>query len=133
MPSAEENKALARRFLEAQAKGDLETLDELMASDFVDRSVLPGQGPTREDYKESLVEMLAAFTNTSFTVENQVAEGDFIASRFEGRSVHKGTFLGVAPTGEERTYTGMTLHRVVAGKIAEEWGESDYLSVLEPA
>ena len=41
--------------------------------------------------------------------------------------------MGVAPTGEERTYTGMTFHHVVAGRIAEEWGESDYLSVLEPA
>jgi predicted ester cyclase len=133
MPSAEENKALARRFLEAQAKGDLETLDELMASDFVDRSVLPGQGPTREDYKRSVVEMLAAFSNTSFTVENQITEGDIVASRFKGRSVHRGTFLGVAPTGDETTYTGMTFHHVVAGKIAEEWGESDFLSVMEPA
>jgi ketosteroid isomerase-like protein len=69
MPSAEENKALVRRFLEAQARGDLETLDELMALDFVDRSVLPGQGPTREDYKRSVVEMLAAFSNTSFRGE----------------------------------------------------------------
>jgi predicted ester cyclase len=133
MPSAEENKAVVRRFLEAQAKGDLETLDELMASDFVDRSVLPGQGPTREDYKRSVVEMLAAFANTSFTIENQIAEGDFVASRYTGRSVHRGTFLGVAPTGEEATYTGMTFHRVAAGKISEEWGESDFLSVIEPA
>src|SRR5919199_717097 len=130
---SEEKKALARRFLEAQAKGDLEALDELMAPDFADRSVLPGQGPTREDYKRSVVEMLAAFSNTSFTVESQVAEGDLVASRFTGRSVHRGTFLGVAPTGEETTYTGMTFHHIVAGKIAEEWGESDFLSVMEPA
>jgi ketosteroid isomerase-like protein len=59
--SAEENKALARRFLEAQASGDLDTLDELMAPDFVDRSVLPGQGSSREDYKRSVVDMLGAF------------------------------------------------------------------------
>ena len=45
----EENKIVARRFLEAQAKGDMETLDELMAPDFVDRSLLPGQKPGRED------------------------------------------------------------------------------------
>jgi steroid delta-isomerase-like uncharacterized protein len=133
MPSAEGNKGLVRRFLEAQAKGDLETLDGLMASDFVDRSVLPGQGPTREDYKRSVVEMLEAFSNTSFTVEEQIAEGDFVASRFTGKSVHRGTFLGVAPTGEETSYSGMTFHRVVEGKIAEEWGESDFLSVIEPA
>jgi steroid delta-isomerase-like uncharacterized protein len=131
--SAEENKALARRFLEAQAQGDLNTLDELMAPDFVDRSVLPGQGSSREDYKRSVVEMLGAFRNTSFTVESQITEGDLVASRFTGRSVHSGTFLGVAPTGEETTYSGMTFHRIADGKIAEEWGESDFLSVIEPA
>ncbi len=131
--SAEENKALARRFLEAQAKGDLEVLEELMAPDFLDRSVLPGQGPTREDYKRSVLEMLAAFSNTGFAVESQIAEGDLVASRFTGTSVHRGAFLGVAPTGEETTYTGMTFHRIVAGRIVEEWGESDFLSVVEPA
>jgi steroid delta-isomerase-like uncharacterized protein len=131
--SAEENKALARRFLEAQARGDLETLDELMAPDFVDRSVLPGQGSSREDYKRSVVEMLGAFPNASFTVESQIAEGNLVASRFTGRSVHRGTFLGVAPTGDETPYSGMTFHRIADGKIAEEWGESDFLSVIEPA
>src|SRR5215212_7221404 len=105
----------------------------MMAPDFVDRSVLPGQGSSREDYKRSVLEMLGAFSNISFTVESQIAEGDLVASRYLGRSVHTGTFLGVAPTGEERAYTGMTFHRIVAGKIAEEWGESDFLSVIEPA
>ena len=133
MSKEEENKALARRFLEAQAKGDLETLDELMAPDFADRSVLPGQGSTREEYKRSVVEMLVAFSNASFTVEKQIAEGDFVATRYTGRSVHRGTFLGVAPTGEETTYTGMTFHHIASGKIVEEWSESDFLSVIEPA
>jgi ketosteroid isomerase-like protein len=105
--AAEENKALARRFLEAQAKGDLNTLDELMAPDFVDRSVLAGQGSSRENYKRSVVEMLAACSNTSLTGESQIAEGDLVASSFTGRSVHRGTFLSVAPTGEETTYTGI--------------------------
>jgi predicted ester cyclase len=131
--SVEENKTLARRFLVAVAKADLQTLEELMAPDFVDRSVLPGQGSSREDYKHSVLQMQAAFSNTSFTVESQIAEGDLVASRSTGKSVHKGAFLGVAPTGEETTYTGMTFHRIVAGKIAEEWGESDFLSVMEPA
>jgi serine phosphatase RsbU (regulator of sigma subunit)/predicted ester cyclase len=104
-----------------------------LAPGFVDRSLLPGQGPSREDYMRSVVKMLDAFSNRGFTVEDQVTEGDLVASRFSGKSVHKGTFLGVAPTGEETTYTGMTFHRIVAGKVAEEWGESDFLSVLEPA
>jgi predicted ester cyclase len=130
---SEENKALARRFLEAQAKGDMETLDELMAPYFVDRSLLPGQKPSREDYKRSLADMLDRFSNTGFSVEAQFAEGDYVVSRFTGTSVHRGEFLGAAPTGRETNYSGITIHRVADGKIVEEWSESDNLEVLQPA
>jgi steroid delta-isomerase-like uncharacterized protein len=130
---SEKNKALARRFLEAQAKGDMETLDELMAPDFADRSLLPGQKPSREDYKRSLADMLDRFSNTGFSVEAQFAEGDHVVSRFTGTSVHRGEFLGAAPTGRETSYTGITIHRVADGKIAEEWSESDNLEVVQPA
>jgi steroid delta-isomerase-like uncharacterized protein len=129
----ENNKAVARRFLEAQAKGDMETLDELLAPDFVDRSLLPGQKPGREDYKQSLANMLSVFSNTSFTVEAQIAEGDQVVSRFVGRSVHRGKFLGVDPTGEETSYSGITIHRITDGKVVEEWSESDNLEVVQPA
>ncbi|MDQ3913054.1 MAG: ester cyclase [Actinomycetota bacterium] len=130
---SEKNKALARRFLEAQAKGDMETLEELMAPNFVDRSLLPGQKPSREDYKQSLADMLAVFENTSFTIEAQIAEGDQVVSRYKGTSVHRGKFLGVNPTGQETSYSGITIHRIVDGKIVEEWGESDNLEVVQPA
>ncbi len=127
------NKSVARRFLEAQARGDMETLDALMAPDFVDRSLLPGQKPGREDYKQSLANMLSVFSNTSFTVEAQIAEGDQVVSRFMGRSVHRGKFLGVDPTGKETSYSGITIHRIADGKIVEEWSESDNLEVVQPA
>ena len=89
---AERNKALVRRFLEAQANADLETLGELMAPDFADRSLLPGQGSSREDYKRSVQEVHAAFSHTSFRVESQIVERDLVASRFTGSSVHHGMF-----------------------------------------
>ncbi len=131
--SAEENKALARRFLEAQAKGDLETLDELLAPDFVDRSLLPGQGSSREDYMRSVVEILATFSNVDFSIEDQIAAGDKVVTRYTGRSVHRGEFMGAAPTGEEADYSAIHIHRIADGKIAEEWSESDFLSVMQPA
>ena len=130
---SEENKELARRFLEAQAKGDMKTLDDLMVPDFVNRSLLPGQKPSREDYKQSVTDMLAVFSNTSFTVEAQIAEGDQMVSRFTGTSVHRGRFLGADPTGQETSYSGITIRRVADGKIVEEWSESDNLEVVQPA
>jgi signal transduction histidine kinase len=129
----EENKIVARRFLEAQAKGDMETLDELMAQDFADRSLLPGQRPGREDYKQSVAEMLAVYANTGFTIEAQIAEGDHVVSRYTGSSVHRGKFLGVDPTGRESGYSGIAIHRIACGKIVEEWAEADNLEVVQSA
>ena len=133
MSTQEENKILARRFLEAQAKGDIETLDELMAPDFADRSLLPGQKPGREDYKQSVSDMLAVYVNTGFTVEAQIAEDDYVVSRYTGSSVHRGKFLGVDPTGKESSYSGIAIHRISDGKIVEEWSEADNLEVVQTA
>src|SRR5215211_4538859 len=80
---AEENKAIVRRFLEeTKTKGNLDVIDELAAPNFVDRSLMPGQGPTREDYKRSLAQMLEDFSSTSFTIEEQVAEGDTVVTKY---------------------------------------------------
>ena len=81
MSSAEEkNNALARRFLEAQTKCDLAAMDEMMASDFVDLSLLPGQAPDREGFKRSVVENMAPFSDISITIDEQVAEGDKVTT-----------------------------------------------------
>lgn len=129
--SAEENKALAQRFLEAQVKGDLETLDELLAPDFVDRSLLPGQGSSREDYMQSVVEIFATFPNVSFSIEDQIAAGDKVVTRYTGRSVHRGDFMGAAATGEEADVSGIYIHRIADGKIAEEWMQEDFLGIYQ--
>ena len=122
--SADENKALVRRFLRAMGEGDLDAMREVMAPDFVDRSVLAGQEPDREGYLRGVLEEDATFSITSFTVEDQIAEGDKVVTRFRSRSIHdRGEFMGVAPTGKEIEVTGTIVHRVLGGKIAEEWGE----------
>jgi hypothetical protein len=79
--TAKENKAIARRFEEELAKGNLDVIDELLSPDFVDRSLMPGQGPTRENYKLSMKESNDAFPITSITIEEQVAEGDTLQLR----------------------------------------------------
>src|SRR5215212_1312573 len=125
MPSAEENKALTRRFMEAQTNADLDTLDELLSPDFVDHSLQPDQEPGREGYLKAVAEDHAIFSNIRINIEELVAEGDVVISRLKMRRVHdREKFLGVAPTGMELTTTAMVLHRVVGGKIVDEWSES---------
>ena len=79
--SAEENLALVRRFFEAQARGDLDALDEILADDFVDRSLLPSEDPDREGYKRSVAEDHAAFSELRYIIEDQVATDDKVVSR----------------------------------------------------
>ena len=125
MPSAEENKALVRRFIEARDKGDLETLDELLAPDFVDNSLFPGQEPGREGYMQSATEEQATFSYVRTNIEDQAAEGDKVISRLSAKRIHdRGEFLGIAPTGMEFKTTAIVIHRIQGGKIVEEWSES---------
>ncbi len=134
MSSAEENKAIVRRFLEELVEGNLDVIDELLAPNFVDRSLLPGQRPDREGFKQSIAEMNAPFSDLRITIEHQVAEGDKIVTSYTGSSTHdRGTFMGVPPTGKRETFTNVVIHRVAGGKIVEEWSHGDTATIMQPA
>ncbi len=121
--SAEENMALARRLVEAQVKGDLDAIDELMAPDFINHTkLLPGQQPDREGYMRGISAYHAAFSDVRFVIEDQVAGGDKVVTRLVVHSLHdRGELMGVAPTGREITSRAIVIHRISEGKIAEEW------------
>jgi serine phosphatase RsbU (regulator of sigma subunit)/predicted ester cyclase len=128
--SAEENMALARRFMEARVKGNLEAVDEIMAPHFVNHtSVLSVQEPDREDAIRAIAQLSAAISNPSIHFEDQVAAADKVVSRFVVHATHdRGELMGVAPTGRELTWMAIFIHRISEGKIAEEWGGSMGLS-----
>jgi serine phosphatase RsbU (regulator of sigma subunit)/predicted ester cyclase len=123
--SAEENMALARRFMEARVvKRDMDAVDEMLAPDFVNQNkLLPGQEPGREDYLRGIAALHAALSEGRLIIEDQVAGGDKVVTRFVVHSPHdRGELMGVAPTGRVLTNRGILIHRIVDGKIAEEWG-----------
>jgi predicted ester cyclase len=92
----EKNKAISRRLLETLfANGDLDTLDEVLAPDFVDRSLLPGHGSNRKEYKQWAAVAYAAFSFADFTIEDQIVQGDKVVTKFSTRCTHRGEFLGV--------------------------------------
>jgi predicted ester cyclase len=122
----EKNKALVRRFLEeALAKRNFDVIDELLSPDFVDRTLMPGQDPTREDYKRSMEEIYKAYSLTGFTIEEQVAEGDTVVTKYRESGVQQGELFGLPPTGKEDTHVRITIHRISGGKITEEWSTLD--------
>ena len=129
--STEDNKALVRRFVQAQNEKDLAALEQMMSPDFVDHSVLPGQASTREDYLRVVAEDQAAFSEARLIIEDQIAEDDKVMNRLTVRGAHdQGIFWGMPPTGVKLETTAITVNRVVGGKIAEEWSEGSVMYEL---
>src|SRR5919106_7075657 len=131
MSSAEKNKALVRRFLEAHANGDLEALEEMLAPDFVNHNLLPGQAPDLGGYLRSFTEYHAAFSDTRYVIEKQVAEGDEVMTIFTVSSTHdRGEWQGLVPAGKEFNALLILVHRIEEGMIAEEWSQGSGLAEL---
>src|SRR5205809_2652518 len=99
--SAEENKAIIRRLYEEgynQRRTDI--IDELYAADYVNHSPLPGEAPDRAGTKRALTQGLAAFPDSRFTIEEMIAEGDRVVTRWSSRGTHLGEFTGIPATGK---------------------------------
>ena len=122
--SAQENMTLARRFMEARVKADLDALDEMMTPDYVSHAkLLPDQEPDREGEKWVVTQFAAAFSKRTLLIEDQVAGADKVVTRFIVHFTHDlGELMGVAPSGRQMTNRAIVIHRIVEGKIAEEWG-----------
>ena len=128
----EKNRDLVHRFLKAHARGDLDALGEMLAHDFVDHSLLPGQVPGREGYIQSAAEQHAALSDIRYIVEYQATDGDMVISRLTMRGTHdRGTLFGVAPTGKKWATPLIVINRVSGGKIAEEWSADIVTPFLE--
>ena len=131
MSVQEQNKALVRRFLEAHAKGDLVVLEEMLAPDLVNHNLPPGYQPDREDYLRGNADYHAAFSNSRYDIEKQIAEGDEVVTSFTARATHdRGEIMGIAPTGKEFEAQLILIHRIKGGKIAEEWSQGSGLAEL---
>ena len=130
--SIEKNKAIARRYVEdVWGKGSLGAIDELYATDFVWHWAPPGMAPDRAGYRQFVTMSFAAFADVQSTLEDMVAEGDKVVGRWTWRCTHKGEYMGIAPTGKQVTLSGITIMRIVGGKVLEEWGEMDNLGMMQ--
>jgi serine phosphatase RsbU (regulator of sigma subunit)/predicted ester cyclase len=122
--SAEQNMVLARRFMEARVKGDVDALEEMLPPEFVSHTkLLPEEEPGREGVIWAAAQVAGAISNASVVVEDQVAGGEKVVTRFTVNSTHdRGEIMGLAPSGRQMTNRVILIHRIEGGKIAEEWG-----------
>ena len=114
------NSDIVRRFVtEVLNGGDIESTGEFFWADMVEQVPFPGQGPGLSGLKDVLRGMRAAFPDMQWTVEEQIAEGGKVLTRFEWTGTHRGDFLGVSATGRTVKVWGMVVDRLEGGKIKD--------------
>src|ERR1700722_5798999 len=117
MPPAE-NKTVITRFVEEVInQGQLERADDLVLEDFVELDPLPGQQQGREGLKEVIGMLLAAFPDMHWVIDETVAEGDNVVTRFTWTGTHGGPFMGMPATGRSVTVKGVVMDKLVGGKM----------------
>jgi predicted ester cyclase len=130
--SAEENKALVRRFYEEIDKGNLAAMDELVAENYIDHSPppFPGLSPGRAGLKEAF-EIFWVATPGQHHIEDQIAERDRVVTRIRVTGSHEDDLPGIARTGNKLETTATVTHRIEDGKLAEKWSNKDELGFLQ--
>ena len=131
---SEESKALAHRSWEVGIQAPLDTLEDALAEVYADDFIMhePGEDIVGIEGLAQFVSMMrSAFPDLRITVEDDMAEGDKVVTRWTGQGTHQGELMGIAPTGNQVTMTGITIHRIEDGKIVEEWENWDALGLMQ--
>ena len=118
--SVEENKDLVRREQEElwNHSGNLDSAEELFAAD------------QAEAAKQEAADFRRGFPDVISTIEDLIAEGDKVVARWRSRATHRGNYMGIAPSGKEVQFMGISLYRIEEGKIAESWTVEDQYGLM---
>jgi steroid delta-isomerase-like uncharacterized protein len=131
---SEENEALVRRYFEEiWDKGNLELIEELFTTNFVRHGPVGTEGEVRglEGFKDLVSSYRSGLPDLRITIEDLIAQGERVVTRWRAYGTHQGELLGNAPTGNEASVTGILVDRVSGGKIEEEWAAYDTLHFMQ--
>jgi steroid delta-isomerase-like uncharacterized protein len=132
--STEENKDKVRRLMEeAFGQGNTEVIDEVLHSDFVCYDPNSEAGAVRgaDTIKGEIEYFRNAVPDLTYTVEDQIAEGDEVVTRWKATGTHQGEFFGVPGSGKRLEMSGIQIDRFdESGKMVEEWPEYDLLGAM---
>jgi steroid delta-isomerase-like uncharacterized protein len=131
-PVAEpENKAIVRRYYDEVLTGrNLKVADELFAPDFVSHAA-SGKAVDLAIYLQSVGMSHTVFPDLRVTVEDQIAEGDKVVTRWKAHGTQTGPYMGISPTGRELMVSGIHIHHLTDGRLVEHWEQIDTLGVLQ--
>ncbi len=131
--SGEANKAIIRRYFdEVWNGGNLDLIDQFFAPDYVNHSPSPGQGQGSAALKALIAMFRGAAPDLRITVDDLLAEGDRVASRWTARGTHTGEgLLGLPPTGRVIVGETIAIDRFADGRIVEHWARRDDLGLFQ--
>lgn len=128
--SEEENKAIVRRTWEGLFnQGNMAVADELIAANFTNHAA-PGAPPGPGSFKQLVTMYRAAFPDVQFAIEDLLGDGDKVVIRNSFGGTHRGSFMGIAPTGRRVSQEQIHIVRVASGQIVEHWAVRDDLSLM---
>lgn len=129
--STDSNKEVVRRYYEEVLnEARLDLLDQLAVTDYDEHSPFPGQPNGIEGLRARAGGLIGAF-RPRFTLHELVAEGDTVVAYWTNTGTHSGEFMGMPPTGRTVTISGIDVHRLRDGRLAEHWHVIEELGMLQ--
>ena len=128
---SEKNKALYRRLPEEVWTGDLDVADEILDPNYVAHGLGIELPPGPEGFKTFVAAYRSAFPDIVMTVQDQIAEGDKVVTRWTATGTHKGALMGIPATGKEIVVHGINISRITGDKLVEAWNNWDGLGMLQ--
>ncbi|MET1084093.1 MAG: ester cyclase [Burkholderiales bacterium] len=127
MSSAEANKAAVRACFENASQGNFDALDDIVTGDYV---LHPGEIRGADGLKKMVQGYRDAVRDLRVTIDQQLTDGDYVATRFTITGTHDGDLMGTPASGKDVAFTGITISRCESGRIAEEWELTDTVALL---
>ena len=123
--------SIIRRISEEITKGDLSVFDGVYDTRLINHAANPGATTGLQGMQERHSALRVAFPDWQETIERISATGDKIVVRSMVRGTHKGSWMGIAPTGKRIRAMRITILRMVGGKIVERWGSEDEFGLMQ--
>ena len=124
-------KTISRRFFEeVLSRGKFELIDELFTADY-DAHTPIGVFEGLRGAKQFVTGLREAFPDLDVEIEEQIAEGDKVATLWKARGTHRGNFGDIPATGKSMEINGITMFRVANGKVLESWDFADLMSKMK--
>ena len=124
-----DNTAMIRAYVDAANRGDATYLDAYLGPDYVFHGA--GGDLDAEGFRAFHTMVLSAFPGATFTIDDLIATGDKVVTRWTLHGMHQGAFQGIPPTGRAVTVTGIIISRFANGRAVEEWEEADILGMMQ--